>query len=92
MLKLNTDNAVGSEWETQYSTENWNYQNTRTELPFSCEHCQKKFASHQSLANHQPVHTGKTTCNICGKVESTRSNLSRHIKMSHSGAVTHPDY
>jgi len=80
------DASQGLEWETQYSSENWNYQNTtqnRTDLPFSCEHCQKKFASHKSLVNHLPVHTGKTTCNICGKVESTRSNLNRHIKLNH---------
>jgi len=51
---------------------------------FHCSLCEKSFASYQSLTNHAAVHEGKTTCQQCGKVESTRSNLARHMKASHS--------
>jgi len=51
---------------------------------FQCSLCEKSFASYQSLTNHAAVHEGKTTCQQCGKVESTRSNLARHMKASHS--------
>jgi len=50
---------------------------------YQCPHCAKCFASHQSLVNHTPYHEGKTTCQICGKVETTRSNLARHMKTTH---------
>ena len=61
------------EWES-YAKEGRQYQ---------CPHCAKSFASHQSLVNHTPYHEGKTTCQICGKVETTRSNLARHMKTVH---------
>ena len=50
---------------------------------YQCPQCDKRFESPKSLSNHQAVHDGKTTCNICGKVESTRSNLNRHVKITH---------
>jgi len=57
------------------------------EKEFACPTCGKLFASVNSLQNHTPLHDGRTTCNICGKVESTRSNLYRHMKLQH--AVSH---
>jgi len=53
------------------------------EKQYQCPHCEKCFASNQSLVNHTPFHEGKTTCQICGKVETTRSNLARHMKTVH---------
>ena len=50
---------------------------------YQCPQCDKRFESPKSLSNHQAVHDGKTTCTICGKVESTRSNLNRHLKITH---------
>ena len=50
---------------------------------YQCNQCDKRFESPKSLSNHQAVHDGKTTCTICGKVESTRSNLNRHVKITH---------
>merc|ERR1711874_611943 len=84
------DGAMGMEGDAsqgdwQYQT-NWDY-SQQPAPAFQCEHCEKKFASNQSLSNHLPVHTGKTTCNLCGKVESTRSNLSRHLKMAHNNLI-----
>jgi len=54
---------------------------------FQCAQCDKRFESPKSLSNHQAVHDGKTTCNLCGKVESTRSNLNRHMKITHPESV-----
>jgi len=53
---------------------------------YSCTLCEKKFESNKSLSNHMAVHDGRTTCALCGKVESTTSNLNRHLK------TAHPDY
>ena len=60
------------------------YWNAELPKQFHCNMCEKSFASYQSLTNHTAVHEGKTTCQQCGKVESTRSNLARHIKSCHS--------
>jgi len=49
-----------------------------------CHICKKTFLSSASLRNHIPSHQGKTTCQFCGKVESTRSNLYRHLSVMHN--------
>jgi len=76
MEEMQGDGTQGTwfEWES-YAKDGRQYQ---------CPHCAKCFASHQSLINHTPYHEGKTTCQICGKVETTRSNLARHMKSAHS--------
>jgi hypothetical protein len=51
---------------------------------FQCDICKKTFMSSASLRNHVPYHHGKTTCQFCGKVETTRSNLYRHLSVIHN--------
>jgi len=67
-------------YDESFPSQNYSFQKQGN---YHCNQCEKKFESAKSLSNHQAVHDGKTTCQVCGKIESTRSNLSRHMKMSH---------
>lgn len=69
-------------YEESYHTHN-SFTSIQKQGNYHCSQCEKRFESAKSLSNHQAVHDGKTTCQVCGKVESTRSNLSRHMKMAH---------
>jgi len=69
-------------YEESYHTHN-SFTSIQKQGNYHCNQCEKRFESAKSLSNHQAVHDGKTTCQVCGKVESTRSNLSRHMKMAH---------
>ena len=50
----------------------------------ACEICGKEFSSRTSLADHRPVHEGRTFCNVCNKLCSTVANLRRHMKTHQS--------
>nr|XP_018916086.1 PREDICTED: zinc finger protein 721-like [Bemisia tabaci] len=50
---------------------------------FKCHKCEKKFRSHNGLRYHMDTHTGKTTCQVCGTVLSTRMALERHSRDVH---------
>jgi len=69
-------------YEESYHTHN-SFTSIQKQGNYHCNQCEKRFESAKSLSNHQAVHDGKTTCPVCGKVESTRSNLSMHMKMAH---------
>ena len=47
---------------------------------FQCEECFKVFTNRNAYTNHLPSHQGKTTCNHCGKLFSSPSNLNKHIR------------
>jgi len=70
-------------WNYDESYQSQSYTSFQKQGNYHCNQCEKRFESAKSLSNHQAVHDGKTTCQVCGKVESTRSNLSRHMKMAH---------
>ena len=36
-----------------------------------------------SLSDHRTLHRGLTTCTICGKVYSTKSTLTAHMRRIH---------
>ncbi|XP_037094440.1 zinc finger protein 3-like [Pollicipes pollicipes] len=50
---------------------------------FSCDNCEKTYSSYVSLHMHQKVHTGLTTCALCGKTSSRVSDLRRHLHYVH---------
>jgi len=54
---------------------------------YSCELCYKTFSNKNSLANHNKIHEGKTTCPVCSKVFGSKSNLNVHIKNSHKDLI-----
>jgi len=82
MEEMQGDGTQGY-WNYDSSYSSQNYSSFTKQGNYKCNQCEKKFESAKSLSNHQAVHDGKTTCQVCGKIESTRSNLSRHMKMSH---------
>ena len=57
---------------------------THSKTPVACEICGKEFSSRTSLADHRPVHEGRTFCNVCNKLCSTVANLRRHMKTHQS--------
>jgi len=60
---------------------------TQNKQIYSCELCYKTFSNKNSLANHNKIHEGKTTCPVCSKVFGSKSNLNVHIKNSHKDLI-----
>jgi len=53
---------------------------------YVCQVCNKSFDISTSLNHHMKIHTGQTSCTICGKVMSRVGHLKRHMK------TVHPEY
>lgn len=53
------------------------------EKPFSCNICNKSFATKTMVVKHVRVHTGEKpyVCNVCGKAFSQSSSLNTHLKI-----------
>lgn len=83
MAKLFILSSVAGFWNYDFVGGSYSRGSYEKQGLYQCPQCDKRFESPKSLSNHQAVHDGKTTCNICGKVESTRSNLNRHVKITH---------
>lgn len=61
--------------------------NLQNKQIYSCELCYKTFSNKNSLANHNKIHEGKTTCPVCSKVFGSKSNLNVHIRNSHKDLI-----
>ena len=51
-------------------------------LPFECDKCEKRFRTQAHRVRHAKVHNGYT-CETCGEVSSTWSELRTHISRMH---------
>ena len=61
------------------------------EKPFSCDKCDKKFATKSLLTTHIRSHTGDKpySCGVCAKSFSSSTNLSQH-EVVHTGLKSFP--
>ncbi|KAF0312962.1 Zinc finger protein 256 [Amphibalanus amphitrite] len=50
-----------------------------------CPVCWKPFTHPKSLLQHLPVHTGSTTCPVCGRVCDRKARLNLHMRRSGGG-------
>lgn len=51
--------------------------------PFQCSECPSKFRRKGGLKIHMAVHySGKHVCNICGKLQKSKSSLFIHLSKS----------
>ena len=48
-----------------------------------CPVCGKAFLHPKSLLQHLPVHTGSTTCPVCGRVCDRKARLNLHMRSCH---------
>ncbi|XP_043227291.1 broad-complex core protein isoforms 1/2/3/4/5-like isoform X3 [Amphibalanus amphitrite] len=48
-----------------------------------CPVCWKPFTHPKSLLQHLPVHTGSTTCPVCGRVCDRKARLNLHMRRCH---------
>ncbi|XP_061597691.1 zinc finger protein 84-like isoform X1 [Cololabis saira] len=60
----------------------------RSERPFCCSVCEKRFSQNSNLRTHMKTHTGEKSfgCSICNKRFIQKGNLTRHMK-HHSKTV-----
>jgi len=72
----------GTQGEDYYSWE----EGANLAYKYVCEVCNKSFDIATSLNHHMKIHTGQTSCTICGKVMSRVGHLKRHMKS------VHPEY
>merc|ERR1712013_322513 len=72
----------GTQGEDYYSWE----EGGNLAYKYVCQVCNKAFDIATSLNHHMKIHTGQTSCTICGKVMSRVGHLKRHMKS------VHPEY
>jgi len=73
----------GTQGEEYYS---WEEARDQDGYKYVCHVCNKSFDISTSLAHHMKIHTGQTSCTICGKVMSRVGHLKRHM------TTVHPEY
>ncbi|XP_043227961.1 broad-complex core protein isoforms 1/2/3/4/5-like isoform X3 [Amphibalanus amphitrite] len=54
---------------------------------FQCPVCGREYTNHRSLDHHMHVHSGKTTCLVCGAVYGRVGTLRNHVLQKHPEAV-----
>ena len=54
---------------------------------FQCAVCGREYTNHRSLDHHMHVHTGKTTCLVCGAVYGRVGTLRNHVLHKHPEAA-----
>jgi len=95
LVQQNSDYQAeqGYEYQQSYQEQDMGYAghgavgdtNQGWNLPkqLQCQHCEKTYASKQSLRNHMTSHRGLTFCEICNKQLSTISSLNAHNNLLH---------
>ena len=54
---------------------------------YQCPVCGREYTNHRSLDHHMHVHSGKTTCLVCGAVYGRVGTLRNHVLQKHPEAA-----
>ena len=54
-----------------------------------CDVCGRRYKHRDSLVAHSKVHSGVTTCHVCGAVSSNVQNLRQHLESVHRMSREH---
>ena len=86
----NKDNAMDKKWKCSYCDYSARYQSRlirHIEKHPKCERCGKRFRTKRELADHLPIHCGKSPfqCNECRKVFAQKTALTYHLLLHCGG-------